>query len=229
MEEGEVEDEVAEGPAVHREGTFGFVTLDANNPYYAGSWRQPNRLGARKCNNEGYTAVFHRELRKPALRVPISGIFATDIAKSGKWQFFTVDSAYEEMLRTMKVKHLANITNGEPDPIVRLFIEAPTADPAEWEKFRKILRAHDFGTPATGKPEPFTGKLWCAYCHSVDHPVGLCDLLKVEGWHDVIPGSVAIADQNGGQKKANRDADRGRQEKRGNGRDKGKGKAVNRK
>ncbi|KAH9918603.1 uncharacterized protein B0H18DRAFT_1122958 [Fomitopsis serialis] len=210
------------------EGTFGFVTIDANNPSFAGSWRHPNRLGVRRRDDGEYTVVFVRELEGPALRIPISAIIARDIDRNGKWQFYSVDGAFREMIKSVKVRYLANVTKGERDPLVRLFIEAPTADQADWNAFRKLLRDHDFGSAATGKPEPYLGTHWCAYCHAVDHPAGLCDLLKIDGWHDVVPGAATNAKAGGQQKKPNHEPERGRTETRGNGNYKGKGKGVDR-
>ncbi|KAH9926366.1 uncharacterized protein B0H18DRAFT_954690 [Fomitopsis serialis] len=210
------------------DGTIGFLRFDPENPRFAGAWRLPHKFGVTSPN--GYTAVFCRELRKPELRVPIQAVMEEDIADDGIWANDTIDDAYEKFIASAEAKYLkVKLQDGTPDPLVRLFIDPPTADPNAWETFRTLLSDYDFGSAATGKPEAYTEDMRCAYCHAADHPVGLCELVKLPKWHDVIPGAAdgpvrgnAVRGRGGGR------GNRGRNGGGGRGGYQGKGKGVDR-
>ncbi|TFY59001.1 hypothetical protein EVJ58_g6055 [Rhodofomes roseus] len=202
--------------------TMNFVRWVADNPQYIGSLRPPHRLGA--TTNEGYTEVLVRVLRSGEVLPLIMSLLASDIDNGGRWQDWTIWDARDAVLSSARADKLERKSRaGRPDPVVRLYVQSPTANPEDWEYFRGVLEKCNFGSDSDGKPELFKEEMRCAYCHSIDHPVGLCTLLSIPGWHDSDPTKPKQPENTGpshGHGRDHAESSRGRRDGRdGRGRE----------
>lgn len=56
------------------------------------------------------------------------------------------------------------------EPLVRVYMDAPTLLKSNWSAFRDIIMGLAFGNNLTGNPAIFAGTLWCTICHGHKHP-----------------------------------------------------------
>jgi hypothetical protein len=65
-------------------------------------------------------------------------------------------------------------------PRYNIYIDPPTNNPTRWNKFRQLVVNLNYEDDylGTGTAMPFS---ICGFCHSVDHPRGLCPLTQIIG------------------------------------------------
>ncbi|EPT02709.1 hypothetical protein FOMPIDRAFT_1047447 [Fomitopsis schrenkii] len=163
--------------------TFRIEHLRALPPRFQGAFRHPRHFG--NVSPEGIAARIRATLRDGgANEATIRHIISNDIADEGRWSHLDEDTVFEYIVSSVRARVIPyQVRGGASEPLVLIYIESPTADEEEWETFRTFVMSRTYGDDLTGHPTPFTGRLWCALCHSHDHPTGLCDLPTVAGWN----------------------------------------------
>ena len=199
--------------------TMGFVRLDLDPPTLVAAFQDIHAFVAT-------TEIGIADLVIDALiamaDITVS-LIIEDIANNGRWQSFSALEAFDHILHSVRVRIIHRRIRGDIiDPIVLIYCQSPTADAGGWEAFRHHIQNYPFGSTHSGHPTPITTSLWCALCHSHDHPTGLCYLPTVPMWHgpsieEVLavqaappPPSASTNSTRGTPRPAGRGARRGR-------------------
>ncbi|TFY55162.1 hypothetical protein EVJ58_g8418, partial [Rhodofomes roseus] len=129
-----------------------------------------------------FRATFNRE---PLRSLTIDTIERDKkLGRLSKWGITPTNIAYEITIQSIRVRTVARrSTGGGNDPIVQLYCESPTFHPHDWTIWRDIAREQPYSTEHGAKAALIRNAVKCKMCHSVDHPIGLCDLPTVPGWN----------------------------------------------
>ncbi|TFY51961.1 hypothetical protein EVJ58_g10281 [Rhodofomes roseus] len=101
-----------------------------------------------------------------------------------KWGTTPTDIAVEIVIQSITVREVPRrSTGGGNDPIIQLYCESPTFHPHDWIVWRDMVREQPFSTEHGARASLIRTEVKCKMCHSVDHPIGLCDLPAVPGWN----------------------------------------------
>ncbi|EPS95518.1 hypothetical protein FOMPIDRAFT_1019373 [Fomitopsis schrenkii] len=166
-------------------------------PNYLGAFLHVRRFGS--MHNDDIAARVRNIIREDAIVAgEIRAIIERDIAAGGRWRQYPVEIVFDHVLSSLTVNIIPLRTRGaEAEPLARIYIEPPTANASDWLTFRAMIMGLRLGDVLTGHPVPFAGTLWCALCHSHDHPTTNCTLPSVPGQstaaHVADEGAAAAA------------------------------------
>ncbi|KAH9838265.1 uncharacterized protein C8Q71DRAFT_856229 [Rhodofomes roseus] len=153
------------------------VTLDASLAFMT-----DDPVAARRI----VVATFRRE---PLYSATIDAIKDDKAAGAkGKWGNTPVMTAWRTIVDSIDVRVFPRkLEKGSPNPLFIVYCEPPTAITRNWLTFRDAVRRQPFRTEGGCPAIVFTGELQCKLCHSMDHKVGLCDLVHLNDWFGPRP------------------------------------------
>lgn len=197
--------------------TMGFLRLDLDPPTLVASFQDIHAFVA--TTEDGIADLVVDALL--TMSDIVISLIIDDLANDGRWQSFSALEAFDTLLHSVRVRLVPRRIRGDiVDPIALVYCQSPTADAGGWEAFRHHLQHYQFGSAHSGRPRPCTTALWCALCHSHDHPTGLCYLPDVPMWHGP---SIADAIASQAPQRQTRTRGNGRVPARGRGAGRGRG------
>ena len=157
--------------------------MNTTPPAFLGAFTLARRFGS--LNPRVIEDRIRETIREdPEVMWTMHEIILNDANLQGRWHRQEPDLVLDHVINSVYVDILPYQTRGGvAEPLVRVYMESPTACADDWAVFRDRVMGLAFGDDLTGNPALFTGSLWCAICHGHDHPMGLCPLLTVPGWH----------------------------------------------
>lgn len=177
------------------------------------------------CGFSGFTSTDELAIKvaiRNALQEEHAIELITDLVSGNPhFRHVTTGNAFYRVLNSLEITVIDNrLPGGFRAPIVNIYMDSPTVDPAKWIVWRNFVFSlkisTDFLGTATGMPNrPCTG------CHSADHPRGLCPFPNIPGWNG--PGSTSYANnhQPNGNQSRGRSITRGSQSRSRPGRGRG--------
>ena len=173
--------------------TIGFIRLDLDPPTLVAAFQDIHAFVA--TTEAGIADLVIDALI--AMADIIVSIIIDDIANNGRWQAFSALEAFDHILHSVRVRIIHRKLRGDViDPIALIYCQSPTADVGGWEAFCHHIQNYPFGSVHSGHPSQATTSLWCALCHSFDHPTGLCYLPDVPMWHGPTIAEVLAIQAN---------------------------------
>ncbi|KAH9914294.1 uncharacterized protein B0H18DRAFT_959929 [Fomitopsis serialis] len=168
------------------DATFGIVEYSFDTSHFVGFWGGLEYFD--DMSLEGMRAAFRKALDRLLAEGNLRDIIQHDIDTMGRWRGQTVDYAFAYIRESVYVDLLECFgPQRRPNTLVRLYCEPPTSTLTEWVDFRRDLQACRLSRPGAKSPMPVDMKVRCSYCHTVDHPTGLCYLPGVKHWHGPEP------------------------------------------
>ncbi|TFY53907.1 hypothetical protein EVJ58_g9179 [Rhodofomes roseus] len=164
--------------------TLNFAFWSDPNPHLCASFRLIHRFGAQ--TKDEYEHLIRREILESDLYEITFEVLSRDIERGGMWSGSRKADAIGEMLDSIDVDVVPfRVGTNATEPIAVIYMKPPTADRRDWLRFSSKMKCHGFGSDLTGHPEPFAGRIWCGYCHSLGHTPATCSVRQTLGWHDI--------------------------------------------
>lgn len=110
--------------------------------------------------------------------------FVTDLTSDNPhYRNLPPGKAFYRILNSLEVQILDNrLPGGVRAPIVNIYIDSPTVDPAKWMLWRNFIFSLKISTDFLGTAVGLPNRP-CSGCHSADHPRGLCPFPSIPGWN----------------------------------------------
>ncbi|KAH9841159.1 uncharacterized protein C8Q71DRAFT_855004 [Rhodofomes roseus] len=150
---------------------------------WMGAWEKNQAFGTMKT--EQILPFFQAAFRRDPLRARTFETIERDkkLGPLSKWGATPPEVAFAHIVRSVRIRSMPRQTaGGAINPLIQLYCESPTAHPQDWHIWRETVRQQPYSTDNGAKAVLITEEFLCKLCHSIDHPLGLCDLPSVPGW-----------------------------------------------